>query len=316
MLEVLEAGGLATLQDAGRAGWRRFGVPLAGPMDRFAFEAANLLAGNPLDAAMLEVGGGDLTLQARQDCVLAVTGAGYRLSVNEWDFPLWGSFFVRGGWQVHLSKGGFGMWAYVAAAGGFEAPTLLGSRATYLRGRFGGMDGRAIQPGDMLRSAKPPHSLMESAGRTISQTRRPPYGPAPTVDVIPGPQSEWFSGQDLSRFFSSTYHVSASSDRMGYRLEGPALHGNSQPELTSEGIAIGSIQVPADGQPIAMMADCATTGGYPKIACVTSASLPLLAQCTPGRDEVRFREVSVEAAQAAFRSMTERLRQGMIEADG
>src|SRR5512142_1523193 len=119
MLEVLEAGGLATLQDAGRLGWRRFGVPLAGPMDRVAFEAANLLAGNPLDAAVLEVGGGDLVLQAQRDCVLAVTGAGYQVSVNEWDFPLWGSCFVRSGWRVRLTKGGFGMWAYVAAAGGF-----------------------------------------------------------------------------------------------------------------------------------------------------------------------------------------------------
>ena len=144
MLEVVEAGGLATLQDAGRLGWRRFGVPAAGPMDAFAFRAANLLAGNPEDAAALEIGAGDLVLRAAYDCVIAVTGAGYQLSVGPWDFPLWSSYFVRGGWSIRFSKTGFGMWAYVAIAGGFDMPQVLGSRSTYLRGRFGGLDGRML----------------------------------------------------------------------------------------------------------------------------------------------------------------------------
>src|SRR5512142_3275243 len=126
MLEVLDVGGLATIQDAGRAGWRRFGVPLAGPMDRFAFEAANLLAGNAPGTAVLEIGAGDIVLRSKYDCLLAVTGAGYELSVNIWSFPLWGSYFVRGGWPFRLSRGGFGMWAYVAIAGGFNVPQVLG----------------------------------------------------------------------------------------------------------------------------------------------------------------------------------------------
>ena len=313
MLEVVEAGGLATLQDAGRPGWRRFGVPLAGPMDHFAFQAANLLVGNPAQTAALEIGAADVTLRAASDCVLAVTGAGYRLSVNDWDLSLWGSFFVRPGWPIRLSRSGFGMWAYVAAAGGFDVPAVLGSRSTYLRGRFGGLDGRPLQPGDMLRGSESPHALMESAARTLIEEARPAYCPAPTIDVILGPQSERFTESDLVTFFSASYRVNASSDRMGYRLEGPSLLSGAQPELLSEGMTVGSIQVPSGGQPIAMMADCATTGGYPKIACVSSAALPLLAQCTPGRDEMRFRQVTVEAAQAACREMTDRLKKGIIQ---
>lgn len=312
MLEVLEVGGLATIQDAGRAGWRRFGVPLAGPMDRFAFDAANLLAGNPPGAAVLEVGAGDVTLQARYDCLLAVTGIGFNLSVNTWTFPLWSCCFVRGGWPVHLAKKGFGMWAYVAIAGGFDVPPVLGSRSTYLRGRFGGLEGRSLQPGDLLRSLPSPHSWMELAGRTVAPGARPAYRPSPTVDVVPGPQADRFTAADLSALTTGTYRLTDSSDRMGYRLDGRPLGGGSS-DLTSEGMAVGSIQVPAGGQPIVMMADCATTGGYPKVGCVTSATLPLLAQCTPGKDEVRFRQTTVEAAQQDFRGMANSLRKGIVE---
>jgi antagonist of KipI len=312
MLEVLETAGLATLQDAGRFGWRRFGVPTAGPMDRYAFQAANLLVGNPRDAAALEIGAGDLTLRALHDCVIAVTGAGFQLAVNSWDFPLWGSYFVRGGWAIRLTRQGFGMWAYVAGAGGFDASDVLGSRSTYLRGRFGGLAGRTLQPGDVLTIPEPPHSLMEIAARTLAEEARPAYTPSPTINVILGPQSDRFSDNDLAAFFSAPYRVGSTSDRMGYRLEGAALSDRERSELTSEGMAVGSVQVPADGQPIAMMADCATTGGYPKIACVTTADLPVLAQCTPGQDDVRFHQVTVEAAQAAYRLKMRALHTGIM----
>ncbi len=315
MFEVLEVGGLATVQDAGRAGWRRFGVPLAGPMDRFAFEAANLLAGNEAAAATIELGAGELTLRARHDCVIAAAGAGYRLSVGAWDFPLWGSCFVRGGSTIRLSRSGFGMWAYLAAAGGLSVPGVLGSQSTYLRGRFGGLDGRVLQPGDVLESHAPSRLLMEAAARTLPEAARPPYGTSPVLQAIPGPQASRFSPDDMAAFFSSEYRISATSDRMGYRLQGPALHSGPQEELTSEGMVPGCIQVPADGQPIAMLADSATTGGYPKIACIASASLPLLAQCTPRQDAVRFRQVSVEAAQAQYRRMMSTLRTAIVDAD-
>ena len=315
MLEVIDVGGLATIQDAGRTGWRRFGVPLAGPVDRFAFEAANLLVGNQPGAPALEIGAGDITLRAQHDCVIAVTGLGYELSVSTWEFPLWGSCLLRGGWTMSLARRGFGMWAYIATAGGFEAPRVLGSRSTYLRGRFGGLDGRLLQPGHVLRSASTSPRLMEAAARTLPEAARPPYGPGPILDVIPGPQAGCFSLGDTAAFYSSEYRLSASSDRMGYRLDGPSLREARQPELTSEGMTVGSIQIAADGQPIAMMADSATAGGYPKIGCITSACLPLLAQCTPGQDAVRFHQTTVEAAQSQYRSLISALLAGIADAD-
>jgi antagonist of KipI len=313
MLEVIEAGGLVTLQDAGRRGWRRFGVPSSGPMDALACEAAQLLAGNSPQTAVLEIGGGDVSLRATQDCVIAVTGAGYKLGVNTWEYPLWGAYFVRSGWTIRLERSGFGMWAYLALAGGIEARSVLGSRSTYLRGRLGGMDGRALQAGDVMRGAEPSHELMERAGRAINEEARPSYGEAPTVEVIPGPQGESFAPEALRTLLSSTYRVGLSSDRMGYRLEGPRLATRGKTDLTSEGMSVGCIQVAGDGAPIAMMADCATTGGYPKIACIVRADLPLLAQCTAGRDDVRFRETTVAAAQEKFRRAIQRLRHGMVQ---
>jgi antagonist of KipI len=155
---------------------------------------------------------------------------------------------------------------------------------------------------------------MEAAARTLPEARRPGYGPSPVLHVLRGPQSDRFASEDMQAFLSGEYRISASSDRMGYRLDGPPVRV-AQPDITSEGMAIGSIQVPAGGQPIAMLADSATTGGYPKIACVTSAALPLLAQCTPGQDTVRFREVTIESAQSAYRALMDNIKQGIIDAN-
>ena len=312
MLEVLEAGGLATVQDGGRTGWRSFGVPASGPMDLFAFRAANMLAGNPPDTAALEFGGGDLVLRPVYDCVIAVAGAGYTLSVATWDFSPWSSCFVRGGSTISLHRSGFGMWSYLALAGGIEVQPVLGSRSTYLRGHFGGLEGRLLQSGDVLRSGGTKHPLMEMAARTLARDVRPAYIESPTVDVIVGPQAEYFEPDGMGSFLSNPYKVSPSSDRMGYRLEGPRPTRRSSTELTSEGLASGAIQVPPDGQPIVMMADCATAGGYPKIATVISADLPLLAQCTPGKDEVRFRQTTIDAAQEKYRLIMHKLKTGIV----
>jgi antagonist of KipI len=319
MLEILEANALITVQDLGRLGWRRFGVPASGPMDAFAFQAANLLAGNSPNRAALEIGGGDVLFRATQDCVIAVAGAGYSLTVNVWEYPLWGSYFVRSGWTMRLGKGGFGMWAYLALAGGIEAVPLLGSRSTYLRGHFGGLGGRSLQTGDVLQGAAEAHLLMESAAQVLPAECRPGYGEEPTLGVIPGPQSDEFTDESRKTLVSSSYLVALSSDRMGYRLEGPPLSLRRKADLTSamasEGITVGCIQAPADGGPIVMMADCATTGGYPKIACVIGADLPLLAQCTPGKDRVRFRRTTIEAAQQRYWELQERLISGIVKSE-
>jgi antagonist of KipI len=312
MLEVIDVSGFATIQDLGRGTWRRFGVPLSGPMDAFAFQAANRLVGNPSNTAAIEISADEIELRAGQDCVIAAAGTGYSLFVYTWEFPLWDSCFVHSGWTIRLKKIGFGMWVYLAVAGGLDVPPILDSCSTYLRGHFGGLGGRLLRAGDPLKIGMPKFPPADLSARTLIADARPVYGNSPSVEVVPGPQVDHFTEESLKMFLSSPYRVSTTSDRMGYRLEGGHLDQRGHADLISEGMNVGSIQIPADGQPIVMMADSATTGGYPKIASVIRADLPLLAQCTPGRDSVRFRMTTVEAAQEKYRGMMERMRDGIL----
>jgi len=313
-LEVIDVSGLATIQDRGRKGWRQFGVPSSGPMDVFAFHAANILAGNPRECAVVEIGLGDVTFQTMQDCVIAVTGMGYKLSVYIWDFSLWSSFFVRAGWKFTFNKTDNGMWAYLAVSGGFQTQPMLGSRSTYLHGHFGGLEGRQLQAGDVIRTGTLSHLSYELAARTFPEEKRPAYTQNPTIDVIMGPQTNYFTDESVETSLSSEYSVSLTSDRMGYRLEGPALIYRNKTELISEGMTFGTIQVPPSGQPIVMMADCPTTGGYPKIGVVASADVPLLAQCVPNKSRIRFRETTVAKAQEKYRDLIQGLNK-IVESD-
>lgn len=314
-LEVIEVSALATIQDSGRTGWRRFGVPASGPMDAFAFRAANALAGNSPNHAVIEIGMGDITFRALYDCVISIAGVGYDLSIYIWDFPLWSSYYVRAGWTIRLNKLDFGMWAYLAISGGLQTQPILGSSSTYLRGHFGGLDGRQLQVGDILKSGRPSRSLNELAARTLPEEALPAYNENPVVDVILGPQEKYFTNESIATFMSHEYSVSPTSDRMGYRLEGTALTHRSQAELISEGMTMGAIQIPSNGQPIVMMADCPTTGGYPKIGTVASADLPLLAQCVPNKSRIRFRETTVAKAQKKYRALIKGLNDGIVEAE-
>src|ERR1041384_7978171 len=260
-LEIIDVGGLVTIQDAGRKGWRRFGVPSSGPMDAFAFHAANTLIGNSAECAAIEIGFGDAVFQAQQDCVIALAGAGYRLSIYVWDFPLWSSFFVRAGWKISLNKMDDGIWAYLAVTGGVQTQPVLGSYSTYLRGAFGGLEGRQLQAGDRITAAS--HFSYELAGRTLPEENRPKYQENPILGVIMGPQWDYFTKESIETFLSSEYSISLTSDRMGYRLEGPPLTQRGSKELISEGMTFGAIQVPSNGLPIVSMADGPSTGGYP-----------------------------------------------------
>jgi antagonist of KipI len=276
-------------------------------MDFFAFRAANALASNPFECAVIEVGLGDITLQSRHDCVIAVAGVGYKLSIYIWEFPLWGSFFVRAGWKIHLSKTEGGTWAYLAVHGGIQVEPVLGSHSTYLRGALGGMEGRPLRVGDVIRTNRLSSPSYELAARTLPEDARPNYQEYPTIDVIMGPQTDYFTEESIETFLSSEYSIRLASDRMGYRLQGPRLAHRSKRELISEGMTFGAIQIPSSGQPIVMMADCPTTGGYPKIGTVASADLPLLAQCAPNKSRIRFRETKVEKAQEKYREMVQGL---------
>jgi antagonist of KipI len=300
-IEIIDLTGIATIQDTGRRGWNKFGVPTSGPMDWFAYEAANSLLNNSKNSATIELGLGEITLRALRDTTLAVTGAGYEVENYVWTFPLWTTFYVRAGWTVRVKKTSGGNWAYIAIAGGFDSPIIMNSRSTYLRGGLGS----ALKAGDILRAGKPFNELIKLAARNFVAvpqdlscgTNFMPDSQTPTIEVIPAPQVDWFTEEGIRTFYESEYTLRPSFDRMGYRLQGSAVEKAVTKELISEGMTMGSIQIPADGQPIVMMADAPTAGGYPKIANVIHASLPLLAQCEAGVSKIRFREVTVDEAQ-------------------
>lgn len=297
-IEILEPAWLTTVQDAGRRGWQAFGVPVSGPMDAFALRAANRLAGNPPDAAALEIGLTSATLCAHADCLIAAAGAGYELFVNDWRMPLWNAVVARRGWIIRLERSGPGNWAYLAVHGGIRTPAVFGSRATCASLRFGHFP-RPGLAGDLLPigPAISPFDLL--AGRALPPERRPPYAVDVTARVVRGPQFERFPSQARETFFRATYRIRRESDRMGYRLTGPAIESDGG-ELLSEGMARGCVQIPPGGEPIVMQADSPTAGGYPKIAAVISADQPLLAQAPIGSGSVRFVEVDVASARHAL----------------
>jgi biotin-dependent carboxylase-like uncharacterized protein len=309
MLEVIEPGALTTVQDLGRRGWARYGVPPSGPMDAKAFQIANELVGNPLDAAGLEITLSGPVLRAWHDCLIAVCGAEFDLWVGELPVPNWHSIFVRAGYRIAFRARRHGARAYLAVAGGIDTMPFLDSRSTYLHGGFGGLEGRALRRGDRLTVMSDPQAsrpwsaarMIAAAGRAWPLSERPGYSDAPVLRVVLGPQEDHFTTAAVDCFLSSAYTLTPSSDRMGIRLRGEQLAhalrpgGGPASGIVSDGIVTGSVQVPPDGQPIVMMVDHQTTGGYPKIGTVIRADLPLLAQCLPG-DSVHFCEVRLSEA--------------------
>jgi len=317
-LQVISAGFFTTIQDEGRRGYARFGMPGSGPMDWFALRAANRLVVNEPGAAGLEFAVEGPVLEARQDALVAVTGRGFRLWIQGRRIGLWMAAWARPGERIEvradervgqLSPG----WGYLAVAGGIATRPVLGSRSTYLRGGLGGLEGRSLVAGAMLpiggwMTAK---AILKLAGRRLPPERRPTYTDKVTVPVIPGPQADDFDQENLQIFLNAAYTVTGSSDRMGYRLDGPALRSRGSGEMLSEGMPVGSVQVPPGGQPILMMSDCPTTGGYPKIAVAARCGLPLAAQTPLGRGKLRFRAVTVDEAREMYQQMVQRIDTGI-----
>ena len=280
---VIRAGMLTTVQDLGRRGHRAVGVPLSGAMDSLALRIANLLVGNPENTAALEftLFGPELVFSA--DALVAATGGDFGA------LPLWQPVNVRAGEPVKFSGARRGCRGYLAVAGGFAVAPVLGSRSTFLRAEFGGFQGRALRDGDVLQA---PEFTRRIAGHWhLDERILPAYSAAPTVRVVRGAQA----GEFHEELFSGEFKVLPQSDRMGVRLAGPALVRQSTDELVSATVTPGTIQVPPDSQPIVLMADAQTIGGYPQVAHVIGVDLPLVAQLRPG-DTMRFREVQLAEA--------------------
>ncbi len=303
---VARPGFLTTVQDLGRFGFRRFGMPVSGAMDAVALRVANRLVGNPDQAAALEmtVKGPELVFET--DALIALAGADLSPLINSTPVPLWTALEVSRGSTLSCGERRSGARAYLAVAGGIEVPMALGSRATHISSQTGGFAGRALAKGDTVCGGPPSPGVSRLIGSTILPAARPPYSPAPVLRVVLGPQRDCFMDEAVERLVRSCYAVTPQSDRMGYRLSGPPLVHAGPPDIVSDATPQGALQVPADQQPILLMADCQTTGGYPKIAVVVSADLPLASQLLPG-DSVRFTLVEVHEAQAIAREQRERL---------
>jgi antagonist of KipI len=295
-IEVLTPGLQTTVQDRGRWGHQTDGVSVAGPMDPFAHRRANAFVGNARDAATLEVAitGPDVRFDGA--CTCAVTGAEFELQVDGTPMPGEASFDVPEGAVLHFGARRSGARAYLAVAGGFDVPRVLGSRATHVPTAMGGWHGRALVRGDRLPLAPP--STRGAACRAAPQVRGMSALPV-VVRVLPGPQDDRFMPEALDALVSSAYVVGIDSDRMGFRLSGVALSHRASADIISDATPLGSIQVPASGQAVLLMADRQTTGGYAKLATVISADIGVAAQAAPG-DEIWFRVCTRAEAVAAL----------------
>ena len=307
---ILGAGLQTTVQDLGRPFHQREAIPAGGAMDRLACRAANLIVGNPEAAAVLETTLIGPAIRFDDETLIGLAGGDLDATVDGRPVPNWHPALVPAGGVLRFAQPKTGCRAYVAVAGGVDVPPVFGSRATYLRGGFGGVEGRALRAHDTLRALGPSATTLAMiaaikrggsiVGRwSLGVTLRPRYSDRPVVRIVEGAHTALLSPESRSRLADEAFRVSASSDRMGYRLEGPRLDLSSPIELMSEGVAFGTMQLPPGGAPIILMADRQTTGGYPRIAEVASVDLPLIAQLKPG-DAVRFRVVSLAEAQRLY----------------
>ena len=295
---VIDAPGLSTtVQDAGRWGHQGLGVPLSGAMDRLALAAANSLVGNPPDTAALEISYAGPSFKVQDGSVrMALVGGDACLKFQDGRIVQANQgVTAHDGDSVVVQASRTMPFAILAIAGGLHLPETLGSRSTYLRGAFGGHQGRALKTGDVLTVAAADPGLPD-----MGLSGDMPYGEGP-VGVVLGPQADYFDDGNIARFLSSEYEVSTDCDRMGMRLTGEPLRHARGYDIVTDGVVNGSIQVPGSGLPMILLSDRQTVGGYPKIGTVMSSDLPRLAQSRPGQ-KIRFRAVALEEAIAARRA--------------
>lgn len=324
MIRVLRGGLLTSLQDLGRFGYQQFGVVVGGAMDGYSHRVANLLVGNPQTEATLEMTLLGPTLEFQSDAVISICGGDLNPTVASQPVPQWKTVYVKKGCVIEFSRAQSGCRAYLAVAGGFDVPVVMDSQSTYLRAGFGGYQGRRLLDGDELpirrnRNSSLPSNVPQSLSNRIRGSRfvsepwsvhwdaRSRLDTAAPIRVLRGREFDQFTAESRERLFRHAFVVSSQSDRMGYRLEGQSLGFTAYPEMISEGVTVGTLQVPPDGRPILLMADRQTTGGYPRIAQVVTVDISALAQVKPG-DSLRFREVSLAEAQDLIRRQARQLK--------
>ena len=300
MITFVKRGILTTIQDAGRKGFQRFGMPPAGAMDPFAMKLANVLVGNAPDTEVVEATIIGPSIQFGEAVIFSVCGGDLDPRLDGRPIENNRAYLAKAGSLLELPMAKSGARAYVAFAGGLRAELKMGSRSTYAKAGIGGVQGRPIQDGDALELREPKTDLPRFGDRCVPAAFGVAYSAHPTVRITLGPQDNLFSDRGKADFCGGDYTLTQENDRMGFRFSGPDIESipESDGNIISDGICFGAVQV-TKGQPIVMMADRQTTGGYPKLGCVISADLPLLAQLKTG-DVCRFQFVGVEEAQALY----------------
>ena len=295
---------LTSVQDIGRLNRQDAGVPPGGAMDRFSHRIANFLVGNDDYAATLELAGGRFSAMVERGGLLAYTGAGGRLYCNKKELPGNRTLFVPKNAVLEIEPADTGNYAYLAACGGWQVPEVLGSRSTCLAAGFGGFEGRVLRKGDVLNTLRSSDDFESSdeyhpgeiftsnwfVQEQISET---------DIRVMPGPEINRWSEKDERRFFNTDFIVSTQRDRMGIRLGGSEIIPSEKKEMLSTAVMPGTIQIPPDGNPVVLMADAQTTGGYPRIAQVIAVDIPRMAQISSGQ-HVRFQKVTLEEAEQLY----------------
>jgi antagonist of KipI len=309
-LEVLRAGVQTTVQDLGRYGMQHFGVPVSGAMDPYSLRVANRLVGNDDGAAALEITLAGPMLEFHADALVAVCGGDLSPTIGARPVPMRRPVSVSRGSRLVFGECVAGCRAYLAIAGGIDVPQVLGSRSTYARATIGGVNGRALKSGDRLVAGKTDRSRFADLSESETYERDGFAAPHWSVQVnaerflqqpqkvrfVAGSHWETLTLAARSLFTTENFRIGSASDRMGYRLEGACLEGTERGSIASEAVAFGTIQLPPDGNPIVLMADRQTIGGYPRIGEVASVDLSLLAQLKPG-DKLAFRFISLSEAQ-------------------
>jgi len=294
----VNSGVLTTVQDRGRMGHQRFGFHVSGAMDKRAYEIANVLVDNFNQEAVIEFAVMGPTIKFTEDTVIAITGADFAPVLNDIPVHMYHAIQIHKGDVLKLGFAKDGVWGYVSFAGGIDVPVVMGSRSTDVKSELGGFGGRKLQNGDEIALGGNVRTLLHLDKRTYE---KPSYAhPVTKIRVVLGPQDDYFTMGGLSTFLGSEYEVTNQCDRMGYRLMGESIaHNENGADIISDGIAYGSIQVPSQGQPIVLLSDRQTTGGYTKIATVIGADIPKFVQRKPG-EKVIFEAVSVEEAQRLY----------------
>lgn len=305
-MHVIRSGPRTTIQDKGRFGFQNSGFAPSGFIDRIASRAANVLVDNDDSEAVLEFCFSAPVLRFDEPVNIAVCGGDFRVHVGERTYPAAKAVHVPAGMTVSITTGELGLYGSIAVGGGLDIPEVMGSRSTNLRCGIGGLEGRMLQDGDVIGLRHPENGRRDLSWRWVPERSliKESDPEITVVRVIPGPQEEMFTEEGIRTFYESEYVVSSHSDRMGFRLNGPKVEAVNGYDILSDGIVSGSVQISGTGEPIVMMADRQTTGGYAKIASVINVDIPFLAQLRPGQ-KVKFEKITVQEAQALIHRVTD-----------